>query len=368
MKRLFNSTPFLLMAYVTLSIATALGVVVVATSLTVYAGAVIRDGVRGGEGTLIIDGILQEASGNEGESEGEWTGCPAGYALYCNFPLAGRGGSGTGSACVQFGQGGGPPTGVVFHAEHNVPNVTGAYLMVQKEGTSIISFGSGQSPITRYMSPAEIMLLNGAMTVVITSLEYPLGAVLAANVCQEEPEGSSEGSSEGATEGEVTGACCNQGGGCFEYTETVCEALGNFWLGPGTDCTPNPCGSVEGSVEGEGEGCDARCEGEMVLCTIDIVGEGENGYTGTGTASLAANEQFEFSCCKINITHNVPNPTAAYFWSKFLGVAIFMPPESPICYELSAQEAEYLDGPVFLITNAQYPLVAATGTIDCGFD
>lgn len=37
------------------------------------------------------------------------------------------------------------------------------------------------------------------------------------------------------------GACCRTGQTCTETTEAACDALGGFWLGPGTVCSPNPC-------------------------------------------------------------------------------------------------------------------------------
>jgi len=45
----------------------------------------------------------------------------------------------------------------------------------------------------------------------------------------------------------LTGACCDQAGGCTITEQATCEGAGNVYMGDGTSCTPNPCAQPTGA-------------------------------------------------------------------------------------------------------------------------
>jgi hypothetical protein len=69
----------------------------------------------------------------------------------------------------------------------------------------------------------------------------------------------------------------------------------------------------------------------------------------------------------VSLTHDVPDPTSAYTYDAVTGKTVFFPPTSPICYTFSAEEmALVTNAPVIIITNAEYPEMAITGSLVCG--
>ncbi len=72
---------------------------------------------------------------------------------------------------------------------------------------------------------------------------------------------------------DITGACCLVDGSCYVLTQSDCLAQQGSWLGPGTTCTPNPCGCIV-------ERCTGACCFQDGTCQV-MTQPGCQGAAGT---------------------------------------------------------------------------------------
>lgn len=183
--------------------------------------------------------------------------------MHCTLALSENGFTGTAELSISMN--GGPLTCANAYITHDVTSPTGVLFRFDGEGGchTYLSLGNATSPICYRLSSEELALVTGPSEIIITNEDYPLGALT--GWAWENCGGSSSGAcvADGqcyTTEDEATctsqyggvfhqgescedqpGACCT-GETCYYYTQSVCDGLGNNWLGYGTTCDPNPCG------------------------------------------------------------------------------------------------------------------------------